>query len=239
MKPADYGGLCDRNVNYRGDLVRNIKGIRDSQHLFDDLSADPADWYVAIAAEGEARIPTDAAIIARAFDYGTAITYSFATAHWQASRFSNGTRYGVWYGAEKLATTVYETVHHWFSFLCASFPALDRTIIGERRVFDVRCDGLLIDLRGKEREFPGLVNRASYGFTHDLGAYIADQGQNGLLVASARCSGVNAAVFNPLRLSNARHKTFLTYRCNPREDHCVVERTPGRRWMEIRPTTLA
>ena len=32
----------------------------------------------------------------------------------QATRFSEGTTYGVWYGARELDTTVYETAWHWF-----------------------------------------------------------------------------------------------------------------------------
>jgi len=35
--------LVDANVDFHGDLVRNIPGIRQSQHLFDDLSDNPAD----------------------------------------------------------------------------------------------------------------------------------------------------------------------------------------------------
>ena len=53
-----------------------------SQSLFDDLSPDPADWAIAIAAEGAERIPTAAALISRPFDYGTVISYSFDSAHW-------------------------------------------------------------------------------------------------------------------------------------------------------------
>ena len=38
--------------------MRNIPGVRRSQHLFDDLSADPADWDIAIAAESRQRLET-------------------------------------------------------------------------------------------------------------------------------------------------------------------------------------
>ena len=53
--------LFSANVDFHGDLVRNIPGLRRSAHLFDDLSDDPADWEVAIASEGTQRIPTAAA----------------------------------------------------------------------------------------------------------------------------------------------------------------------------------
>lgn len=177
--------LVDTNVAFAGDLARNIKTIRASQNLFDDLSGDPADWAAAISAEAEERIPTAASVITRPFDYGTVISYSFVPAHWQATRFGDGSRYGVWYGSTDALTTVYETVHHWHRFLTDSFAGEDREIVGERRVYDVRCEALLIDLRGKERRHPGLVDRASYAFTQRLGAFLHAQGSNGLLVRSA------------------------------------------------------
>ena len=93
-----------------------------------------------------------------------------------------------------------------------SFGGEKRAIVTERRVFDVRCDALLIDLRGKDRAYPGLVSRGSYAFTQRVGRYIHEQDQNGLLVKSARCEGVNGAIFKPERLSGVRHRTYLTYR---------------------------
>ncbi len=231
--------LCARNADVHGDLVRNIKGIRRTQHLFDDLSDNPADWELAIAMEGEQRIPTMAAIISRPFDYGTVITYSFDSANWHATRFSDGVRYGIWYGSRDVKSTVYETVFHWHRFLLDSFADENRVIIGERRLLDVRCDALLIDLRGKQKRFPALVSRTRYTFTQSVGAYVHEQDLNGLLVDSARCAGVNAALFKPERLSNVREKMFLTYRCNPTEDKCVVERMPGKAWMNVKPSALA
>ena len=74
--------LFAANADFHDDLVRNIPGIRKSQSLFDDLSPDPEDWAIAIAAEGAERIPTAAALISRPFDYGTVISYSFDSAHW-------------------------------------------------------------------------------------------------------------------------------------------------------------
>jgi hypothetical protein len=225
------------NVDFHDDLVRNIPTIRESQPLFDDLSADPADWDVAIAAEAATRIPTEAPVVTRPFDYGSVISYTFDAAHWQATRFSDGTRYGVWYGSTSVETTVYETAWHWYRFVCDSFGSLDRVIVTDRRAFDVRCDALLIDLRGKERAHPQLVSRASYAFTQRLGRYVHEQDQNGLLVRSARCDGVNACVFKPQRLSNVRHRAYLTYRLNPAADTFVAERG-RRRFLAFAPSTL-
>jgi hypothetical protein len=230
--------LCTAQVPFGDDLIRNIPGIRVSQALFDDLARGAADEAIAVAAEALGRIPSAAPAITRPFDYGTVIAYSFEAANWQATRFSDGQRFGVWYGSLELETTVHETVFHAHRFIADSYPDLDRDVVRERRVFDVRCDALLVDLRGREIAHPDLVSRTSYGFTQALGRYLHEQGQNGLLVKSARCAGINAAVFNPQRLSNVRDKLFLTYRINPARDRAVVEREPGSPWLTIAPSTL-
>jgi hypothetical protein len=230
--------LFAANADFHGDLVRNIPGIRPSQHLFDDLSPDAADWDIAIAAEGAKRSPTAAALISRPFDYGSVISYSFDSAHWQATRFSDGTSYGVWYGSLDVETTVHETAWHWYRFVLDSYAGEDREIVTDRRVFDVRCDALLIDLRSKERIHPGLVSRKSYAFAQRVGRYVHEQQLNGLLAPSARCAGTNAAIFRPERLSKVRDRTFLTYRLNVVRDTFVAERTQGRKWIRLAPSAL-
>lgn len=238
LRNAAFADLLAANVDFHGDFVRNIPGIRTSQHLFDDLSSEAADWDIAVAAEAVNRTPTDAALITRPFDYGTVISYTFDSAHWQATRFSDGTRYGVWYGSLELETTVYETAWHWYRFVCDSFAELDREIVTDRRVFDVRCDALLIDLRGKEARHPELVDRSSYAFTQALGRYLCEQDQNGVVVRSARCDGTNAAIFRASRLSNPRHRAWLTYRLNAFRDRFVAERPRGRKWISLAPSSL-
>ena len=230
--------LLAANIDFHGDLVRNIPGIRESQNLFDDLSSDSTDWDIAIAAEGAERIPTAAALITRPFDYGTVISYTFDTSHWHVTRFSDGATYGLWYGSMEIETTVFETAWHWYQFVLDSFPAEDREIISERRLFDVGCDALLIDLRGKESAYPDLVSRTSYAFTHQVGRYVHDQDLNGLLTRSARCDGTNAVVFKAERLSNVRDRRFLTYRLNVARDTFVAERAPRRKWLELTPSAL-
>ena len=233
-----YEDLIREVVDHHGDLVRNIQTIRVSQDLFDDLSQDAAARSVAIAAEAIGRIPSDAPLITRPFDYGTVITFPFANFNGHGTRFSDGLRYGVWYGSLELETTVYETVYHRHRFLQDSFAAEDRPVRSERRVFNVRCDAILLDLRGKEAAEPGLVERRSYAYTQPLGAYLQEQGTNGLLVKSARCDGMNAAILRPGTLSRVRDLCHLTYTMNPRQDLAIVERTPGEAWLEIRPSTL-
>lgn len=238
MAAHPYTGLLTNIVDYHDDLMRNIKGIRQSQDLFDDLSERTDDWNVAIAAEAAAYIPSEAPLITRPFDYGAVITYPFVNFNAQGTRYSDGLDYGVWYGSFDIETTVYETVHHWQTFLVDSFPNLDREIVGERRILRTRCDALLVDLRDKESREKRLTDRRDYTFTQQLGRYLKLQHQNGLLARSARCSGINAAILTADVLSNVRDQSFLTYRSNPMGDTVRVERTPGRKWMEVQPSRL-
>src|SRR5688500_12209283 len=217
-------------VDFDADLVRNIKGIRVSQSLFDDLSADPADQAVAIAAEGIERLPSEAPLITRPFDYGAVITYPFVPHNWHATRWSDGLSYGVWYGSLELETTIYESVFHWHRFVMDAFPDIRKEVVGERRVLDVRCRALLIDLRGSADA--RLVDRRDYSHTQRLGRYLHERSQNGLLARSARCHGTNAAVLEVRCLSDARDACFLTYRLAPAGDRVAVERTPGEIWLE-------
>lgn len=225
-------------IDYHGDLIRNIKGIRVAQDLFDDLSVDEADRAVAVVAEAADRIPSAAPLVTRPFDYGTVITYPFVPQNWHVTRFSDGLHFGVWYGSLELETTVYETVYHWHRFVMDAFASEDRSIRSDRHVFDVRCDAILIDLRGNTRQHRQLLHRKNYSFGQKLGHYLKEQGQNGVLVTSARCEGVNAAMLRPDILSNPRHRCYLSYAMNPRVDQVVVERAPGRRWLAIRPSSL-
>jgi hypothetical protein len=229
-----FENLIHQVADYHGDLVRNIQTIRVSQDLFDDLSPENSDQAVAIAAEAADRIPSEAPLITRPFDYGTVITFPFANFNGHGTRFSDGLRYGVWYGSLELETTVYETVYHRHRFLMDSFPSMNREIRGERRVFQVRCDAILIDLRGKEATEARLVDRASYAYTQPLGAYLQAQGTNGLLVKSARCEGMNAPIFRPTVLSRVRDLCHLTYIMNPAQDTATIERTPGETWLRIK-----
>ena len=177
-------------------------------------------------------------MVSRPFDYGTVISYSFASAHWQATRYSDGTTYGVWYGSLDVETTVHETAWHWYRFVLDSYADEDREIVTERRIFDVRCDALLVDLRGKEVAQPDLLSRTSYAFTQPLGRYLHEQGSNGLLARSARGPGVNAAILRQERLADVRHRTYLTYRLDVARDTFAAQRSPRRTWIRLAPSAL-
>lgn len=232
------GDFLSASIDFHSDRVRNIPGSRHLQHLFDDPSEDPDDWEIATAIERDGRIAAPTAAGSLPFDFGTVISYSFASANWQATRYSDGTTYGVWYGSLDVETTVRETAWHWYRFVFDSYAAEDREIVTERSIFDVRCDALLVDLRGKEVAQPDLVSRTSYAFTQRLGHYQHEQGSHGLLACSARGPGFNAAILRQERLSNARHRAFLTYRLDVVRDRFVAQRTPRRTWIGFAPSEL-
>jgi hypothetical protein len=235
-----FEALVREVVDWHGDLVRNIKGIRVSQDLFDDIvrpgDEKRADLEVAIAAESATRIPSPAALITRPFDYGSVVTYPFVPQNWQATRYSDGLQYGVWYGALELETTVYETLYHWHRFVMDSFPELEREIVSERRIFQARCEAILIDLRRSAEA--RLVERKDYAFTQQFGRHLWQRAQTGLLAPAARADGTVAAILRPEALSAVRDVCFLTYHLNLKADRARVERTQGETWLQCRPSTL-
>lgn len=212
--------------DWAGDFHRNIVSLKESQDLFDDLSDDPADTQVAQAAELAAKPPTysDAPVIHRPFEeaeYLAAIQWPFD--HWTQSRYSNG-RFGVWYGALDLLTSVHETLHHWrYGLLAdAGFDQGSGTVVTERKIYRVRADALLIDLRATCRAQPGLLDGEDYGHAQTLGERLARQGHPGLLSRSARGPGEIAALFTPKVLSNPRMLCYL--------DYCL-DRASGEIWV--------
>ena len=235
MAPArvEWPGLFTELADFAGELYRNIPGIRVSKDLLDDLSPDPAIREVGEAAAAHRADPPGsiAAVISRPFEYGVALTPG--TIARPATRFSDGSRHGVWYGCLELATTVHETVYHWRRFISAMTPPPTAEVIAERRVFRVACRGLLVDLQHKARRFPALVDPVSYAFTHRVGDFLYRQGQNGLFTQSARCAGINAALLSPRLLSDPRHHLYLTYRWRAGEPAVRVERTPGSTWLRV------
>jgi hypothetical protein len=196
------------------DICRNIVSLRESQHLFDDLSDDPADWQAAISLEiahKPSHYESNQPAIDRPFEeaeFISAIRFPFD--NWSQSRFSRG-QFGVWYGSPELETTVHETVYHWRNGLLADAGLENYEGVSiERRVHLVRCSGALINLTPRIDEWPQL--RANdYAPCQALGERLHREGHPGLWTPSARCTGINAAVFTPRILSNPRTQCYLTY----------------------------
>ena len=210
------------------DLYRNIVSLRITEHLFDDLSDDQADWQAAIELELQTKPATyfsATPVIHRPFEeaaWNEAIGFPFKT--WSRSRYSDGS-FGVWYGSDSLETTIYETVHHWRNSLLADAGFTDSGIKIERRVHLVRCDAALVDLRSLLTQHPKLVDRLDYTLTHQVGGRLHREGHPGLVTESARCKGNVFAILNPAVLSNPRPTCYLTYTTT--RNGVMVERAPG------------
>lgn len=234
-----FAGLPLADVHQ--NLARNIKSIRVSQNLFDDLSDDPTDWAIAQQHELASKPHTyvsPSTIIDRPFedaDWVNAIEFPFRK--WSASRFSDGS-FGIWYGSDSVETTVYETVHHWrHDFLAdAGFDqqvtqGARESITGERKVYWVRCDAALLDLRTRKASYPDLIHPDSYHFTQPIGARLHRESHPGFVTPSARCSGENTGILNRNLLSAPHACCSLTYRLT--RDGVVVEREVGQTWMAL------
>lgn len=228
-----FEGLFTQLVDFDANLFRNIKGMRVSQDLFDDLADRASHRAVAMAATATTKPNSRSPLLTRPFDYGTALTHPFQSENWHATRFSDGIAFGVWYGSQQVKTTVFETVYHWTRFIRDSFADYKDIIISERRVFRAHCRGLLVDLRDKHLTFPQLIDPNSYEFSNQVGAYLYERHANGLLVKSARCDGINGDVLNADALSNPRDHCYLTYSWRPEVPYVRIERTPGRAWMKL------
>jgi len=235
---AFFAGLPLADVHQ--DVARNIKSIRVSKNLFDDLSDDPADWEIAQQHELATKPHTYGSpntIIDRPFeeaDWLNAIEFPFR--NWAASRFCDGS-FGIWYGSDLVETTVHETIHHWRGFLAdAGFDELvpqgaRESITGERKVYWVRCDAALLHLSAQAAEYPDLVHPTSSQFTQQIGARLHRESRPGFVTPSGRCVGENYGVLNRNVLSSPRACCSLTYRLTG--EGVMVEREAGQTWMVV------
>ncbi len=223
-------------VDTHRDVRRNIVSLRESRDLFDDLSSDPAEQALAQQVESAVKplqyhSPTP--VIHRPFEeaeWFNAIGWPFQ--HWQSSRYSDGS-FGVWYGADSVEATVYETASHWYhGVLLDAEGYADEPVAIERKVYNVACDALILDLRPCVEKFPALLHKTDYGFTQQVGARLQREGHPGLVTPSARyIEGLVYVVFNPATLSSPRVNCMLTYRLQ--DKHVFVEKRPGQTWRKI------
>lgn len=223
-------------IDIHSDLTRNIVSLRVSENLFDDLTDDTDAWESAQQLESDTKpqlFTNQTPIIHRPFEeseWNMAIGFPFA--HSAQSRYSDGS-YGVWYGAADLETTVYETAHHWRTKLLSDAEGFLKPGVSiERKVYLVRCDSALIDLRPVVKKYPELIYPNDYAATHAIGRKIHHEGHPGLLTKSARYKkGEVYAVFTPNVLSDARPSCFLTYVTT--STGIEVQKAMGKAWMTI------
>jgi hypothetical protein len=197
------------------DLFRNVVSLFESQNLFDDLSSAPDEWRLAQQVEADARpLPyrSHQPEIDRPFEdsvWYNAIRWPFR--NWQESRFSDGS-FGVWYGSDRIYTTIYETMYHWYRGLVCDAGFEQEQVTIERRVFRVACNALLLDFRQAAEAWPAMLHPADYTFTQLVGARVKREGHPGILTLSVRHhGGLNYAIMNPHVLSRPRHHSYLRY----------------------------
>lgn len=223
-------------VDTHRDLRRNIVSLRESRNLFDDLSSNPAEQVLAQQVESAVKplqyhSPTP--VIHRPFEeaeWFNAIGWPFQ--HWQSSRYSDGS-FGVWYGADSVQASVYETAYHWYHGLLLDAEGFaGESVAIERKVYNVTCVALILDLQPCVGEFPALLHKTDYSFTQQVGLRLQHEGHPGLLAPSVRYpEGLNYVVFNPAVLSSPRVNCMLTYRL--KGEHILVEKRPGQTWRRI------
>jgi len=224
-------------LDLHGDLFRNIVSLRVSEDLFDDLSSDPADWLTAQAAEAAAMPPayrSTTPAIDRPFEeaeFINAIGYPFAQPNWSRTRFSDGS-FGVWYGSRAAETTVFETAYHWVNGLLTDAGLVRDGMSIERKVYLVRCDAALVDLRAAFAQHASLRSGKDYAACQAIGRRLHVEGHPGLITRSVRhASGENIAILRPHVLSSPRMQFHLTYRLTAGAIH--VERQTGTPWLAV------
>lgn len=216
-------------VDTHQDLARNIISLMESENLFDDLSDSPIDWEIAQMVELDHKpSPFESPVpaIHRPFEdamWDNVITYPFK--NWMRSRFSDGS-FGVWYGADTLETSIYESAHHWYTGLLSDAGFNRPGAYVERKAYWVRCDAVLINLKEKALSHPQLVDQNDYSYTQTVGARLHHEGHPGLLTRSTRnLSGDTFAILKSQVLSAPRHAAFYSYEI---ADDSILVRLDGK-----------
>lgn len=222
------------------DWYRNIVSLRVSENLWDDIT-DSDDTLDAIRNLESAFKPfkEPEPTISRPFEeaevvnpIADVIEYPFE--HPSETRFSAG-RYGVWYGAERLETSIHETVYHWrrAELKIDHSQRNERIVTVHRRVHIVGCTACLVDLRSRLNETPSLLSD-NYSTCQRLGMELHDGGQPGVITESARDRGHEiVGVFRREALENVRNHCYLSYILDLDSLEVRVERERGRTLLTI------
>ncbi len=226
--------LFDKNATLKQFIKRNIPSLKISEDLFDDLYDDDDDCKtIAIAAEARVKQEAPANLIQRGFHYTMSVMYPFESENYQRTRYSDGS-FGCWYGSMDLDTTIYETAYHNLKNEL-NVEGIKEVIVRERAVYNIHCEGVLLDFRGQQISYPDLI-KDDYAFTQQIGRRLSHEGHPGLLAPSARKpDGINVVVLNSEILSNPQISQYLTYYINPLMQTVEVEITPKKKYLTIAP----
>lgn len=210
-------GLFISAIEYSQDIFRNIRSIKKSQDLFDDLSNDPLDWEAAnnldIATHPELH---NEQLIQRGFDYSKNDFLNYPFEHITNSRYSDGS-FACWYGGESLEVTIHETSYHFIEEIKNAYDAFagQEVIKIDRRVALVKCQGIAFDLSNKILDHPWLIDKTNYLKCQEVGRRMANEGHPLLRAPSARLKDAhNIVAFKQQVLSNVRDFCNLQYSYN-------------------------
>lgn len=204
--------LISKNIIFQQDVYRNIiKPWSEPNQPFKDIDDnDISLGSIAIAAME--RIQRDMILhINRGFN-----------TRGDATRYGDGT-FGVWYGSLDVNTSIFETAYLMIKQELAPEHE-EMSIKRDRRVYKIFCDGVLVDLREKDNDFPSIISE-EYTFTQSVGQRL--RYMPGLIAPSARCRrthniqciAANAVIFNINILNDYAEHVDLIYEfdCNKKE----------------------
>jgi len=215
--------LFNTSIRFNDFVKRNIVYISEIKEAFSSLMDLDDDVEVVDQASSRARTHIAQHENSNNFYYTAAIEYPFKTEPFMQTRYSDGS-YPIWYGCLTIETTIYETVYHTIKYIKAvDGYELEDTIKRKRSIFDVNCSAILINLQGKEQEFPELVGD-DYAFTHKLGRDVKTSGVSGIMSPSARKhDGVNVNIFKQDALSYPVLIGEIFYFIYPKEKRVAVK----------------
>jgi hypothetical protein len=127
------------------------------------------------------------------------------------SRFTDGTRYGLFHAGRPQATAIAETSFHYARFLAGSKEG--PTLLGVQML---RCAvrGNMIDIRGGQKAWPSLYDPdpANYGPAQQWADGVERNGQDGIVYDSIRNPGGSCvAVLKPRCVSGCRLTGYFAY----------------------------
>lgn len=212
---ADLPLPATRRVRWRA--ARRIVPTRYPSIYLYDRVADASDFEALYALEAlsNERIRDelgDITLVApadRVFGPGSGpIMASFTHLNPHGSRFSDGS-WGVFYAAATRQTAIEETRHHHGNFLRATRQAPCHLSM---RMYSVRIDAELHDLRGGRPELRAVHDPQSYAASRGLAARLRAQGSAGVAYDSVRDPGGECVgLFRPRGARECVHAAYLLY----------------------------
>lgn len=152
----------------------------------------------------------------------TPIMAAFTHPNPEGSRFSDG-RYGVFYCAHERDTAIAETRYHTSLFMAATDEPAMRLPM---RLYTVKAEGSVVDLRLHAKSEPRLMDPDSYGYSQEIGRKLKAEGARGLLYPSARDPGGEClAAFCTALLRRCIHSAYLEYNWNGKSIDAVFSVT--------------